>query len=245
MKADRGIHTKGDIVEIRASGTPFGGKEPNSFVLVEVLGVPMANYEKYSLAYNTEIDFSVVASDLINDKFRLKLYSPLSDTCLAKIGLEAITWFVNSWGGVIHSNTASEVLFDIGIYEALVSPAFWELDFPSLEYTELEYNQTTGIHRISVDYSSISNNPTYIEKYVVGRKLTIVSHSDRVLVYDADRLTVNAELEADIKQKTEGMIARRRYCLPENIVDVIINADGTYITDETTLLNYVTDKSNG
>jgi hypothetical protein len=41
MKQTKGAHLKGDIVEIRATGTGFGGSEPDAFVLVEVPDVPM------------------------------------------------------------------------------------------------------------------------------------------------------------------------------------------------------------
>src|SRR6056297_356629 len=127
MKQDKPPHYKGDIVEVRASGTPFGGKEPDAFVLVEVPNVPMADFEGYNLSWEREIAFDVVASDPAQDGFRLRLYSATENTGAGAITKDEIDSFIEAWGGTIVDYAANEVRFDITIYGALTSAAFWEI----------------------------------------------------------------------------------------------------------------------
>ena len=244
MKQDRPPHYKGDVVEVRATGAPFGGKEPEAFVLVEVPDVPMADFEGYNLAWQREIDFEVVASDPAQDGFRLRLFSSTENAGAGAITKEEVDSFITAWGGTIVSYGANEVVFDITIYSALTSPAFWELPniAENVVFSELSYDQATGVHRIQADYSALGNNPTYVERYVRRMGLTIVSHQDKILTYDADRATVREAFQEDLKEKGRKRVARRRYHIGTDVVDTIIGNGGTYTTDKATLLNYIRDK---
>ncbi|MCA1800759.1 MAG: hypothetical protein LC687_07410 [Actinobacteria bacterium] len=244
MKQDKPPHYKGDIVEIRASGTPFTGKEPDAFVLVEVPDVPMKEFEGYNLSWQRTLAFDVVASDAAQDGFRLRLYSETENSGAGAITKEEIDSFIQAWSGTIVSYGANEVVFDITILGALTSPAFWGLDNIASQviFSELSYDQATGIHRIQADYSAIGNNPTYVERYVQRMGLEIISHQNKVLVYDADRDVVSKAFKDDLKDKGDKQVTRRRYHISTGVVDTIIGAGGTYTTDKATLLSYVKDK---
>jgi len=245
MKQDKPPHYKGDIVEIRASGTPFDGREPDSFVMVEVPDAPMTDFEHHNQSWEREIEFEVVASDPAQDGFRLRLYSSTANNGLGSIAREDVEGFITAWGGTIHNYADNEVVFDITIYDALTAPAFWELPdiADQVVFTEVSYDQATGVHQIQADYSALGNNPTYVERYVKRMGLTIVSHSNKILTYDADRAIVRDAFQKDMKEKAKKQVARRRYHVPAAAVDTIIDNGGTYETDKPTLLNYVTDKA--
>jgi hypothetical protein len=243
MKKNNGIHKKGDIVEIRASNTPFGGKEPDSFVLIEVPDIPMTAYRKYNMAYNTEISFSIVGHNAELDGYRLRLFSNLSSNFIQQIGIDKITAFIEKWGGTVFSIEDDAVIFDLSIFGALKSAGFWDISPENIVFTELDYNTETGMHRIELDYSALGNNPSYVETYIEQRGLVAITHNNRVLTFDADSNIVKAEFEKDIEEKSKTMVARRRYYIPENIVDLVIANSGMYTTDETTLLSYVMDKN--
>lgn len=242
MKDDRPPHYKGDIVEVRASGTPFGGREPEAFVLVEVPDVPMTAYEHYNNAWERIIDFSIVAQDAAQDGYRIRLFSTLTAGELGVITKDHVEAFIASWGGSVYSWASNEVVFDIRIYDALVSTAFWEIDISNVVFSELSYDQGTGIHRIQANYNALGNNPTYIERYVRGKNLNIISHADKVLVYDADRNIVRDHFQNDIKEKSKSTIVRRRYYVNPGVVDFIIPQGGRITTDEATMLSYLRDK---
>jgi len=242
MKADTPPHSKGDIVEIRATGTPFAGKEVVYFVVAEVPDVPMTDFIGYSKPWNLELGFEVVAQNTAIDGYRLRLFSELISGVLGIVSPAAVEQFIMSWGGTIHSTAANEVVFDISIYAALTSAAFWEIDVGQIAFSELSYNETTGIHRIQADYSALANNPTYVERYVAGMGLSIVSHADKILIYDADRAVVRDSFQRDIKQKASKTIARRRYCVGSGVVDYIVGQGGVVTTDRATLESYIQDK---
>ncbi len=243
MKADHPPHYKGDFVEVRASGSPFGGKEPEAFVLVEVPGVPMTDYEQYRRSWYCEVDFEVVNQDLAQDGFRLRMYATNNNGSLGAVTRADVEAFINSWGGTVHSFGANEVVFDICIFDALTSAAFWEINVSGVQFIETAYDQDTGIHRIEADYSAIGNNPTYVERRVAEMGLTVISHDNRVLTYDADRAVVRQNFERDLAEKSRRLIARRRYHVSETIVDYIIGQGGMVSTDLPTLAGYIQDKT--
>jgi hypothetical protein len=244
MKQDRNVHLKGDIVEIRATGTPFAGLEPQSFVMVEVEDTPMTNFRNFNREWAREIAFDVVASDPEQDGYRLKMYSTTATATKGQITKDEVQTFIENWGGSVVSFAANEVRFDITIYAALTSQAFWELEnmSASVVFTELSYDQTTGGHRIQADYSALGNNPSYVESYVERMGLDIVSHANKILVYDADRSVVKAAFQDDLKEKAKKQIARRRYHIPANVVDTIISNGGSMSVPLATAQNYITDK---
>ena len=242
MKKDIGSHKKGDIVEIRASGTPFGGKEPDAFVMVEIPGEPMKAYKHLSKAWERELGFTVVSTDLSTDTFVLQM-SPITGGTLS---LDEAKPHIEGWGGKITTSDTNSVTFSISVYDALTSQRFWELPADKqalIKYLELSYDQSTGIHQIQADYSSIPNNPTYIENWVDSRGLEVVSNKDKVLVYNADREVVRDAFQKDMQEKLRKMIARRKYSVPASVVDTIIAKGGTMSVDKTTALSYVQDKA--
>ena len=242
MKADAPPHYKGDIVEIRATGTPFGGKEVAAFVVAEVHDVPMTDFIDYNKSWDLDLGFAVVAQDTSIDGYRLRLFSQLISGVMGIVSQADVDQFIQSWGGVVHSVDVNEVVFDVTIYNALVSAAFWEVDVSQVVFTELAYDVATGIHRIQADYSALANNPTYVERYVAGMGLSIVSHANKVLVYDADRAVVRDAFQRDIQQKAKKTIARRRYHVGSGVVDYIITQGGQVTTDRATLVSYIQDK---
>lgn len=242
MKQDRKNHYKGDIVEIRATDTPFGGKEPEAFVLVEVPDVPMTDFEDKHLAWRREIAYEIVGQDQAQDGYRLRLYAENANAGVGDITKDEVERFIQAWGGTVHSFGPNEVVFDIRIYDALVSRGFWEIDVSNVVFNELGYDQNAGIHRIQADYSALGNNPTYVERYVRRMGLAIVSHAERVLVYDADRSIVRRAFEKDIAQKARTTVRRRRYHVSDAVVDYIIANGGYIVTDRATVEQYIKDK---
>lgn len=245
LKEDRNVHKKGDIIEKRASGTPFTGNEPNVFVMVEI-PEPMNALDicpGYSGdKWKRSVEFEVVNQDLSQDGFRIRLYSATANNGQGEITKAEVENFINNWGGTVHSFGTNEVVFDIRIYDALVSEAFWEIDLSNVNFSEVSYDQNTGIHRIEADYSATANSPNYVEAYVEGKGLTIVSHADKVLTYDADRSVVKKAFQDDIYAKTRTTIARRRYYFGGGVIDTIVANGGTMTTDLATLQSYIRDK---
>jgi len=243
MKSDKPPHYKGDVVETRATGMPFGGKEPEAFILIEVPGLPMKEYRDKPLPFERLIDFDVVSWNRASDRFRLRLFSTNANSTAGAITKEEIETFINSWGGTVSSFGPKEVVFDIKIYDALTSEAFFEIDLSATVFEEVSYNSVTGIHRISADYSAVGTSPTYVETWVERLGMEIVSHTSRVLVYDADRSIVRSVFESDLQQKAKKRLARRRWHIAEAVVDAIVAQGGMVTVGKSTLDMYLKDKA--
>lgn len=236
---------KGDIIEVRASGTPLPGAT-SPFVAVEIPTVPIAAWEQYNSPWHLEVGFEVVAQNVSIDGFRIRLYSETTNGVMGAVTKDQAEAFINSWGGTVFSFGANEVVFDIKIYDALVSAAFWDEIrddlFPQIVFSELSYDSETGLHRIEADYSALSINPTAIERYLIRRHMTAVSHANRVLVFDGDRTLARTEFQNDLKEKLRRLVAKKRYRVSDAVVDYIVSQGGHLETDAATLLTYIKDK---
>lgn len=248
LRSDKPPHFKGDIVEIRATGAPFSGaREMEAYVVVEVPDVPMTDYEQYSRKWELTVGYEIVNQNQGQDAFRLRMFATDVNGSLGALTRENVETFINEWRGSVHSVAPNEVIFNITIYDALTSQAFWwidaDFDVSALQFAEIVYDQGTGIHRIAADYSAIGNNPTFVERYVNRLGLTIISHSNKVLTYDADRSVVRRLFEEQLADKVKRQVARRRYHVTAAVVDAIVSQGGTVTTDEPTMLGYIRDKA--
>ena len=234
---------RGDIVEVRASGTPFGGAEPNSFVVVEI-PEPMTAFEQYQKKWESELDYAVVASNLAIDGFRIRLFSTTQNSSANRgsVTRVAVERFINAWNGTVFSFGQNEVVFDITIAAALQSQEFWDADLTGVTFTELNYTQGTGVHRMQCDYSARGGNPTSVERHILSRGGEIVSHAGRVLVADFTRADVRDQLINDIKRRGKQEVAHCRYRVPVGVVTAVEGQGGVVTTDLATLSGYIRDK---
>lgn len=247
LKLNRALGKRGDIVEIRASGTPFTGQEPNDFVLVDIFDATIKDFKNFHTQWKREITFEVVASDLSVDSFRLKLSANknVSGT-VGKITKEEAESFILSWNGVVFSWGDNEVVFDINIIDALKSKAFWEISINGVVFTELSYVQPAGVHTIEADYSAISNNPTYVENYIEQKGGVIIAHTDtRLITFTVDRATVRNVFEKDINKNLEKPNAKFRYYIESPVVSLIESNNGRMSVSKAIAINYIKDKLDG
>lgn len=235
--------SKGDIVEIRATGTPFAGLEPESFVMVEIPDVTMAIYEQYSQAWNRILDYQVISQDTALDKFRIKVFSTTSS--LSNLGIitkDEVEAFLLKWNATVVSFGVNEVIFDFSVYGGVSSPAFWETPVQNIIFSEVSYDSITGTHRISADYSALLNSPTYVERYIASNQCTAISHQNKVIVFDALRSNVLTKFKEGVNQKSNKMIAKRRYYFDLAVIDYIVAQGGVITATVATVATYIKDK---
>jgi hypothetical protein len=241
MRQDSGNHSRGDVVEVRASGTSFAPTA--NFVMVGVPEATLKDWEQYSGAWERMLAFDIVAHNESLDGYRLRLYSETANAGNGIIMKAEVENHIAAWNGTIQSFGTNEVVFDIGIFDALRSAAFFEVNISAVVFTEIAYDSVTGIHRISADYSAIGNNPTYVERYLMREGMEVISHADKVIIYEADRQIAKARFERYLQEKARQSIERRRYYLSEGVVTAIETAGGTLETDISTITSYLKDKA--
>lgn len=236
--------TKGDIVEVRATGAPLGSAEAAAFCLVEVPDATLAQWQQYQQRWATDIDWAVVGSDPAIDGYRIRLTSTSANVSATSglITRDAVEQFIAEWNGAVVSVAANDVRFDITIADALRSRAFWDRDLTGVVFTELNYDQATGVHRMQADYSALGANPTAVERQVLHRGCAVVSNTGTVITFEADRSAVRDRFIADIQHRGRRPVAHCQYYVGAGVVDYIVGQGGTITTDAATAASYVRSK---
>ena len=244
LKEDKVNQFKGDCIEVRASSTPFTGKEPDHFVMVDVPSIPMSAYDHYNERWERLIDYEVVNQDIALDGFRIKLFSPVvNPSGLGKITKDEVENFIQGWGGSVFSFADNEVIFDILISDAIESQSFWDVPIGGVNFTGTNYDQGTGVHTIEIDYNSIGNNSTYIERHITFEGGVVLSNQDKIIIAEFSRSDVKNDFEKSIREKARKTIVERKYYIGSGVVDNIISQGGTVETDISTLIGYLQDKT--
>lgn len=243
-KINNGSVRVGDITNIRASGTPFGGLYPDVFVLIDIPDATIKDFRNFRAQWVREISFTVVASNTALDGYRLKMTANQNASAtVGKITKDEAEQFILSWNGSVFSWGDNEVIFDITILNAIKSAAFWDVNISGVVFNELSYSTASGIHTIQADYSAIGNNPTYIEQYIEDRGANIISHTDqKVIVFEIDRGTVRERFQADIDERLKKTNADFRFYVSQAVVNAIIANGGRMTALKATAANYIKDK---
>lgn len=248
MKESDRAAPKGDLIEIRASGTPKSGLN-TPFVNVEIPDL-MADWLPKGMAWKIEVDYEVVNNNPEIDGWRLRMFSATQNASATQGGItrNQVEAFIANWNGTVHSFGQNDVVFDITIFDAIQSNNFWDAKpdntwLPQVVFSEVSYDQGTGVHRVEADWSALDKNPTAVERRLMNLGVDLVSHADQIVTFDAARSLVRQAFEDDIREKSRRMVQRFRWRISDVAVDHIVNVHGgEMVTDAATLNSYLIDK---
>ena len=228
-----GCYKKGDVVEVRESGAPRGALEGlPTFVIVECPEVTKAQVLDRMESWRTVLDWGVVARDLALDGWRLRLFVTNPGTLnRAPVTLAQVQGWLEGWNGAIVSAATNEVRFDVSVYGAATSDAFWGASgVAGLGFAEMSYDQGTGVHRLRVDYSVMIGEGSHrsVLSLVQSRNATniIQDESLSLIEFDILRTLVTGSFKAELKAALERVHKRRRWYFTAAQVDVAIAAGG-------------------
>ncbi|MCP4990978.1 MAG: hypothetical protein GY928_34505 [Colwellia sp.] len=240
--SSRGAVEKGDIWEIRANDSPVGGAELTHYVILKIPDRLMSELDQYALSWNIELDYTIVNQNLGIDGHRIRVSNTKTNSTSGSITRAQVENFLTGWGAIVFSASQNEVIFDCSINGILESESFWEVDITGAVFTEVSYDQGTGIHRISLDYSALANNPSYAERYILRHASSIISHANKVIVFEVERDTILSVLKDGIKDKVERLVKRKQYKLKSAAVDYITGQGGVVTDTYANFLTNLTDK---
>jgi len=233
VKDRSGCYKKGDVVFVHEDGEPWGsGEGPPKFVIVKVTGVTRAQAEQYRDHWHIELAFSVVSSDLTQDLFTIQVTNSLPGaTDQAALTQAQVQAFLNDWNATVVSTATNSVTFTAKIYDALTSVGMWGEyarigSTPVVSFSEQSYDQTTGLHTISADYSATPVKPAAAALAVTQRGGTVVSNTGGVIVFQMDRTNARAAFQQDIYQRAREVFKRRRWGFAAADVDAALAAGG-------------------
>ncbi len=238
---------KGNIVSIGPANWDFGAKVilPN-WIVATISDIPYRQALQWHGQWLRTPQLTVVQSDLVLDRFRLRLSGKTpAATGRGGVTLAEAQKFLDDWDVVIFSSDTNSVTFDMTIKDAGFSKGFWGRDLPGVVFVETSYDQGTGKHLVTADYSVTSFDSNTIAHAAIGRGADIVDNVAGVLTYEIDRLDIRAEFLRDIHEELGHMVGKTRYAITEAAVDTVIAAGGTGVFTKAQLLTVLVDRADG
>jgi hypothetical protein len=216
-----GCYKKGYIIKTYEDGSFAGSVGHQKMVCIKVPGLSKEDGDIYVDYWDSLIDFEVVAHNENLDGYRVRVWGTRYKSSTGEGGVSRgnVEAYLNMWSATVFSFGANEVTFDYGIYNMVTSDGFWELDVSNVVFDELSYNKNTGIHRVAADYSGSQFPALKVQRRVRQSGFEITSHADQVITFRCTGNQVNAVFKREAKEKFEKTVYRRRFYLPESVID--------------------------
>lgn len=238
---------KGNIVSPGSANWDFGAKVvlPN-WIVVTISDLNYKQVLQYHGQWLRTPQLTVVQSNPVLDQFRLRLQGKTpAASGRGGITLAEAQKFIDDWGVTLVSSDSNSVTFDLTIKDAGFSKGFWGRDLSSVVFAEISYDQGTGKHLVTADYSVTSFTPNAVAHAAIGRGADILDNVAGVLTYEIDRLDVRAELLRDIHEELGHIVGKTRYAITEAAVDTVIGMGGTGTFTKAQLLAVLIDRADG
>lgn len=243
---------KGKPVSVWGPDQQPGLRETSpNFVLLNVLDATQADLHPYLENWVTEVDYEILGQDPVTDTFTVRAFN--STTAInpnvfsgrGELTGDQISTWLSGWGIFPTTLEPNNVVFTANIYDVLKTRGFWEYPgylLSNIIFTELDYSQVTGNHRIQADYTNWQVNTGAVERAITKKGGTIVSHDNKVIVFDITRAQVFQKFKDEVKERTRNYLSKNRFYFTDAVVDNVIANDGIINTDLATLQSYIKDR---
>ena len=241
------VAQKGNIVSVGPVNWDFGSKVvlPN-WIVVTISGVTYKQLLQYHGQWLRTPQLEIVSQDLAVDEFRIRIFGKTPSLGgRGGITLVEAQKFINDWNATVVLSDENSVTFDLTIKDAGFSRGFWGLDLPAVVFGEISYDQATGKHIITADYTATSFAPNMVAHVAVNRGADILDNDAGVLTCEIDRFDVRAELLRDIHEELGHAVGKTRYAITEAAVDTVIATGGTGTFTKMQLLSVLIDRADG
>jgi len=243
---------KGMPVTVVAGRAPTGSQEGlPDFLHVLVSDAVMADLEPYCQPWEPDIQYQILSHDAATDTYQVRMtQARTANSNQPNVGRGRITRsmvenFLAGWGATVDAVATNQVDFTVTMFSAMTSRLFWD-GYPKAildqgTFTEVSYDDTTGVHRIAFDYSGVAISPKNIER--ATRKLaTVVDHDSDVITLDIARATVFQRFKEEVAERLAGAIYLRRYYVPDAVVDDVVSQGGRITITMAQFLNNIRDR---
>lgn len=233
---------RGYIVCLRPDGHQWGRAEvPPEYGSVSVPGLEPQTILDRERAWTMKVGVEVVEADYAQDIFTLRASATAYNTrtgegkvTAALLTAAKVERFLESWAatGIAFSDNA--VTFTVRVADAYKTQAFWGIGIDGLAFSEVSYDQATGIHRVRINYSALTLTTAERDKLraALADSSTFVSINtgQKVITVDIQRSTVRERFMEEVRERIDRItLRRRRYRLNEAACSAI-EAAGGHIT---------------
>lgn len=249
---------RGYIVCLRPDGHQWGLAEGlPEYGSVSVPGLDPRAIVDRERPWMMRVGVDVIAADYAQDTFTLRAsataFNPTTGegkVTRADITAYKVDRFLDSWAatGIAFADNAVE--FTVRVADAYKTVAFWGIGVDGLTFTETDYDQATGVHRVRINYSALTLTTEELDnlRAALADSSTFISINtgQRYITVDIQRSTIRERFREEARQRIERIqLRRRRYRLNEAAC-AAIEAAGGNITATTqqlaaNILDYLTE----
>jgi len=201
--------------------------------ITDVESLISSNFGGHSIVqeWTRKLDFSTVNNDPVIDGWRIDVSAtnPGANN-YAGITQEMVETYLSRWNASVVAFTENNVRFDVAIFEdgdsnpgAIQSQGFWGVDPIGVIFTEIDYDQGTGIHTVEADYSGTGFTSDQVESRIEARNANIISNTSGVVTFDVSRVNVFKWFQEEVKTALETVIYRRQFRVDTSTVDYIVS----------------------
>jgi hypothetical protein len=267
VKDRRGVHKRGDIINIKPDGWSNSPNWPQSqypysrsgkFILVKCPEVTVAECLAWRENWKDDFAYEIISQNPQQGLYVVRVYEQnpgaAGQNNLTRAKIET---YLTGWGCINITFTTNSCQFTFSLWAAVRSKEFWERDVSSITFTLVSYNSTTGIGQISANCNVIieqfvithADDPqaetkirAEIERKIPERGGTVIGWTDRTLIFEIERSNILTRFREDVKEKAEQVYLRHRYNVASADVDVVIAAGGVMTITKTQFLAKLKDK---
>ena len=248
-------YKRGDIGMIEDDGYTWGRDEgPPKMLGLVIQDTTKAEFKNHYLPWRFNQAFTVIGSNLTIDGHRIRIQgTEYHSDGRGKITRNMVENYLAKWGASVYSIADNQVTFDITIWDAITSGAYWSENLVmQLGFRELAYVESSGRHTIEIDYSALNLPPDPIMRQRIirylQRRLTNLSHDpeNKLITGDVTRGDVRDFFLEDVAnslKKKEYFYAGRRFHFPEAVCVAAENAGGVLTVTRAQFLSYLRDKT--
>lgn len=224
----KGNYFKGfPVVAIKTPWSWGSMESPSDFVIVRVEDAEdVSNVQKMVQEWKRKASYEILDFNPTNDFFHVHIFADQiisTSNPVAQLTTVNMTEFLTKWGGKKITSTDTGVTFEITALEAIKNRGLFDFgseeDF--IKYTETNYDPTTGIHTVELDYTLTNLKIDNILNTLQTAELKIVNYDDASgkCTFNGVREKMIKQLESQVSQKFDTMIARTRYRFKDELID--------------------------
>ena len=239
-----GWRKKGYIIYEKDSPAVWGSQEglPN-FIRVTIPDATIEQTIGYREQWHCVYDWEVVNSNPAFDGYRVRIFGDkVNLSNVGAITREKLDTHLTNMGFVFVSAAPNSITYDFSIYTTAITQWFWSRDITDVDFEELNYNQETGVHTISADYSIPDWPADKVAKIVEQKGGVVAINTGGVITFTINRSNVISALKNHFRQHIDAKIEERRFYVSGSYVDSIVSGGGLDTKTRTEFLALINDR---
>lgn len=172
--------------------------------------------------WERRVDFQVVNNNPVIDGWRMKAFTinPGFNN-YAGITRNMVETYLNKWNASVFSVATNEVIFDSLIYNAITSNGFWAKSVANIFFSEISYEQSTGIHIVTADYSLVNIEDRQVKSFIEAREGIVNSQILKIVNFSISRTSVFKYFKADVQRRLNQVMFKRQFYITPALVSTI------------------------